>query len=92
MSSIQEIRALSEQIFDIVSDYQKGFYNTDDVLSIDNRRGSISLIADAENKIVKTKTMEVYPLASLLRDDDNGGLEPDNDRIDEIANSWLFLD
>ena len=92
MSTIQQIRAFSDQIFDIVNDYQKGDYNKNDVLAIDNNRGSLSLIADAENKIVKTKTMEVYPLVSLLRDDDNGGFEPDNDKIDEIANSWLFLD
>lgn len=92
MSSIQEIRALGEQIYDIVNDYQKGYYNTNDILAVDNNRGSISLIADAEDNIVKTETMEVYPLSSLLRDDGNGGLEPDNDRIDEIANSWLYLD
>ena len=92
MSSIQEIRALGEQIYDIVNDYQKGYYNANDILAVDNNQGSISLIADTEDNIVKTETMEVYPLSSLLRGDDKGGLEPDNDKIDEIANSWLYLD
>jgi hypothetical protein len=34
----------------------------------------------------------MYPFSSLVRDDENGGVEPDVDKIDDIANSWLFLD
>ena len=40
----------------------------------------------------KRGNTECYIFSSLMRDDENGGLEPDGDKIDEIANNWLFLD
>ena len=92
MSSIQDIQALEERIYDIVQQYVDGFYCVDDVLSISKRCGRLSLKADAPEKIKVGKTTELYQLKNLVRTGDNGKFEPDNDKISDIANSWLFLD
>lgn len=91
MSSIQDIRALEERIYDYVEDYIDGDYNEDDVLAISTRCGKVSLKADAKDKIKMGKTTEVYPFSTLVRPDDNNALEPDVDKISDIANSWLFI-
>ena len=91
MSSIQDIRALEERIYDYVEDYIGGDYNEDDVLAISTRCGKVSLKADAKDKIKIGKTTEVYPFSTLVRPDDNNAQEPDVDKISEIANSWLFI-
>ena len=91
MSSIQDIRALEERIYDFVEDYIGGDYNEDDVLAISSRCGKVSLNADAKNKIKMGKTTEIYPFSTLVRPDDNNASEPDVDKISEIANSWLFI-
>ena len=92
MSSIQEINALSEVIYNYVDAYQKGDYEDSDVVAISRVHGKVTVEADSADKIRKRDNTEVYPFSSLMRDDENGGLEPDVDRINEIANSWLFLD
>ena len=92
MSSIQDIHALEERITNIVDDYVNQLYNEDDVLAISRRCGKISLKADAKEAIKVGKTTELYPLKDLVRKGDDGQTEPDNDKISDIANSWLFLD
>lgn len=92
MSSIQDIHALEERISDIVGDYIKELYDEDDVLAIGLRCGKISLKADAKDAIKVGKTTEIYPLKNLVRKGDDGQPEPDNDKISDIANSWLFID
>lgn len=92
MSSIQEIRALEERFFDILQDYVDGLYNEVDVLAIGCRCGKITLKADAPNNIKVGKTTELYALKDLVRKDDDGKLEVDNDKVSDIANNWLFLD
>ncbi len=92
MSTIQDIQALEQKIFDIVEDYIKELYNEDDVLAIGRRCGRLTLKADAKDAIKVGKTTELYPLQDFVRKDDDGKLEPNNDKISEIANSWLFLD
>lgn len=92
MSSIHDIHALEERIFDIVEGYVKGDYNKDDVLAIGHRCGKITIKADAKAKIKVGKTTELYPMKDLVRSSDDGKPEPDNDKISDIANSWLFLD
>lgn len=92
MSSIQEIRALEERIYDIVQDYVDGNYNTDDVLAIGRRCGKITLTADAKENMKAGKTTEFYALQDLTRTDDEGKAEPDADKITEIAGKWLYLD
>lgn len=92
MSSIQDTHALEESITNIVDDYVNQLYNEDDVLAVSRRCGKISLKADAKEAIKVGKTTELYPLKDLVRKGDDGETEPDNDKISDIANSWLFLD
>lgn len=92
MSSIQDIHALEERITNIVDDYVNQLYHEDDVLAVSRRCGKISLKADAKEAIKVGKTTELYPLKDLVRKGDDGETEPDNDKISDIANSWLFLD
>ena len=92
MSSIQDIRALELRITEIVDDYIQQRYNEDDVLAIAHRCGKITLKADAREKIKVGKTTELYPLKDLVRTGDDGNPEADNDKISDIANSWIFLD
>ena len=92
MSSIQDIHALEERITNIVDDYVNLLYHEDDVLAISRHCGKISLKADAKESIKVGKTSELYPLKDLVRKGDDGETEPDNDKISDIANSWLFLD
>ena len=92
MSSIQDIHAFEQRIYDIVQDYVDGNYDTDDVLAVGKRCGKISMKADAKEAIMVGKSTELYPLKDLLRPSDDGNQEPDVDKIPDIANSWLFLD
>ena len=92
MSSIQDIHAFEEKIYDIVQDYIDENYDVDDVLAIGMRYGRINMKADAKEAIKIGKTTEIYPLKDLVRLDDEGQKEPDVDKINEIANSWVFLD
>ncbi len=92
MSSIQEIHALEQRIYDIVQDFVDGNYNDGDVLAIGRRCGKITLKADAKEAIKVGKTTELYPLNELVRTGDDNELEPDNDKISDIANSWLFIE
>lgn len=92
MSSIQEIRALEERIYDIVQDYVGGNYNPDDVLAIGRHHGKITLKADAKENIKLGKTMEFHTLQELTRTGDDGKPEPDSDKVTEIAGKWLFLE
>ena len=92
MSSIQDIHAFEQRIYDIVQDYVDGNYDTDDVLAVGKRCGKIYMKADAKEAIKVGKSTELYPLKDLLRPGDDGNQEPDVDKISDIANSWVFLD
>ena len=92
MSTIQDIRALEERIYDIVQDYVDGNYNPDDVLAIGIRCGKITLKADDKANIKVGKTTELYLLKELVRTGDDGKPEPDVDAISGVANKWVFLD
>ena len=91
MSTIQEIHALEDRIYDYVDDYIGGSYNEDDVLAISIRCGKVSLKADAKEIIKIGKTTKIYPLSTLVRPGDDNAQEPDGDKISDIANHWLFL-
>ena len=91
MSNIQEIHKFERRIYDIVQDYVDDNYNTDDVLAIGKRCGKITMKVDAMDAVKVGKSTELYPLKDLVRTDDDGKPEPDNDRISEIANKWVFL-
>ncbi len=91
MSSIQDIRAFEERIYDVVQDYVNGNYNEDDVMAIGIRCGKITLKADAKENIKVGKTTELYALKELVRVGDDGKSEPDVDAISDVANKWVFL-
>lgn len=92
MSNIQDIHALELRITDVVDDYVKKMYNVDDVLAIGRRCGNISVKADAKDQIKLGKNTVIYSLKEFVRTGDDGEPEVDNDKISEIANSWIFLD
>ncbi len=92
MSSIQDIHALELRITDIVDDFIEQRYNENDVLAIGQRCGKITVKVDAKEKIKVGKNTELYPLIDLVRIGDDGKSEVDNDKISDIANSWIFLD
>lgn len=90
MSSIQEIRELEQRIYDIVQDYVDGKYNNGDVLSISSQNDNVILNADAKEDVTVDTDAEIYPLKELVRDGDDGGIEPDIDKISDVANSCCF--
>ena len=90
MSSIQDIRTLELRITDIVNDYIQQRYNEDDVIAIGYRCGKITVKTDEKEKIKIGKTTELYPLKDLVCPNDYGKPEIDNDKISDIANSWIF--
>ena len=92
MATIQDIHTLELRITDIVDDYIQQRYNEDDVLAIGHRCGKIVVKADAQENIKIGKTTELYPLKDLVRSGDEGNPEADNNKISDIANSWIFLD
>ena len=89
MYRIQEDYFISEQIIDIVNGYLEGDYGEDDVLAITPEGGKLSIIGDSMEIIDVTPDTEIHPLSSLVRDDENGGLEADIDKINEIASLWV---
>ena len=92
MSNIQDILALEQHIYDIVQDYVDGNHNEKDVLGISHRHGEIILEADSQETIVTGKSTEIHPLKALLRIGEDGRIEPDIDKISDLANTWLFLE
>jgi len=91
MSKIQDIHALEQHINEIVQDYVDDNYNEEDVLAIGKYCNKITIDADSKENIKIGKSTELYLLKDLVRVDYNGKKEPDNDKISDIANSWVFL-
>lgn len=91
MSSIQDIHTLEQRIYDIVQNYVDENYCEDAILAIAKRYGKITVTADAKERIKTGKSTENHLLKDLVRADENGKLEADNDKISDIANSWVFL-
>ena len=98
MGTIQDIHSMELRITDIVDDYIQQFYNEDDVLAIDRRKGEITVTADSREKIEvgkecaismeRAKLDERTPASSLQA---RGETESNYDKISEIANSWIFI-
>lgn len=91
MGTIQDIHSMELRITDIVDDYIQQFYNKDDVLAIDRRKGEITVTADSREKIEVGKDTEIYPLKELVFLGERGEPESNYDKISEIANSWIFI-
>lgn len=92
MSSIQDIRELSNEIYNYVDAYQNGDYADEDVVVVSSDGCDVTVEAGSVDDFKRSNNSECYTFSSLVRDDENSGLEPDGDKIDDIANSWLFLD
>lgn len=94
MASWQDIRELEVRIYEVVDEY---IHNAE---AYQNPVLIVSQCDDREQYAVEVDDMAegansddgTYPMSELVRTDDTGLLEPDVDKISDIANSWLFLD
>ena len=92
MASIQDIQALEERIYDAVQEYldnPDGYKNA--VLRVYLDEDDMIHRAEIEDNLQGTEDNGIYPIETLIRKGDDG-IEPDNDRASDIANSWIFLD
>jgi len=61
--------------------------------STDGHKTNASLGAEHLERVgMVMPFFELYPLNELVQTGDDNELEPDNDKISDIANSWLFMD
>ena len=93
MATIQDIQAFENQIYDAVQEYldNKAAYFTP-MLVVKREGGELNVCVEDTDCIVEgDNNIEMYFMDSLVREGDDGE-EPDVDKINEIANSWLFLD
>ena len=91
MASIQDIQALEQKIYDVVQeylDYPDGYQKP--VLHV-FLNDEMEYQAEIDDNLSGTEDDGIYSIESLIREGDDG-LEPDNDRASDIANSWIFLD
>ena len=86
MDSIQDLRAFSEKVYDVISEYLKynGVSEGDGVYVDENLE--VSIINESEAK----EADRFYPIQKLLREED-GEIEPDGDEIDDISSSFFFV-
>lgn len=92
MANWQDVRALEERIYDAVDEYlanSEAYQNAGLHVWLDNDR--MEYCAEVDDDLVGSEDDGVYAIAGVLRKGDEG-LEPDIDRISDIANSWIFLD
>ena len=88
MASIQDIQALEQKIYDAVEEYLQypdGYDKPILHVFLDEDMTYQAEIDELEG------TEDEGTLDSLIRMGDDGE-EPDNDRANNIANSWIFLD
>ena len=92
MANWQDIRALEERIYDVVDEYlsnAEAYKNASLRVWLDE--DDMLYRAEVDDNLTGTEDDGVYAIATVLRDGSDG-LEPDIDRISDIANSWIFLD
>lgn len=88
MADWQDIRALEERIYDAIQeylDYPDGYEHP--VLHVYLDKDEMVYRAEIDDNLQGTEDDGVYELEGLIRDG-----QPDNDRVSDIANSWIFLD
>ena len=92
MATIQDIQALENRIYDAVQEYidhpERYKHAT---LHVYLNKDEMTYYAEVEDSLTGTEDDGIYAIDSLLRDGDDG-VEPDVDRINDIANSWVFLE
>ena len=92
MASIQDLRALEERIYDAVQEYidnPDGYEHA--ALHVYLDRDVMEYQAVMDDNLQGSEDDGFYPIETLIRKGDDG-IEPDNDRASDIANSWIFLD
>lgn len=89
-TGIQDIHALSERICDAVAEYiqDKDSYTEAPVLAIDPD----TLDLDVMTKDDVPSCCESVAIDTLIRPDENGRPEPDNDATWDLANKYLFIE
>lgn len=88
-SSIQDVRAFDEAIFDMVEGYLKdndNIINENDGIYIDS---DLSLSIKSINEV--TNKDNFYPISKLVRMDENNMIEADCDETFELANKYIFV-
>ena len=92
MANWQDIRALEERIYDDVLEYlDNPDAYTQPVLRVYLDQDEMLHKAEVEDNMSDNTDDGIYPMVELIRTGDDG-LEPDVDKISDIANSWIFLD
>lgn len=92
MANWQDIRALEERIYDAVQEYLNNpDAYTQPMLHVYLDQDDMLHKAEIDDNLAGTEDDGIYPIATLLRQGEDG-VEPDVDRISDIANSWIFLD
>jgi hypothetical protein len=86
--SIQDLRAFDSHIFEVVQNFldDKDAYPSDSVLSINAKTKEVSI--DSPSDCVNCNQ---YALASLIRTDEQGVLEPDCDATYDLAGQYYFV-
>ena len=88
-SSIQDVRAFDEAIFDMVEGYLKNndnIINENDGIYIDS---DLSLSIKSINEV--TNKDNFYPISKLVRMDENNMIEADCNETFELANKYIFV-
>lgn len=88
-TSIQDIRAFDNTIFDMVEEYLKdndNIVNENDGIYIDS---DLTLSIVSINEV--TDKDNFYPISNLVRMDENNMIEADCDATDELANKYIFI-
>ena len=92
MADWQDIKALEERIYDAVQEYldnADAYQNA--TLHVYLNEDNMLHKAEIEDNLTESEDDGIYPIATLLRQGEDG-VEPDVDRISDIANNWIFLD
>lgn len=90
MASIQDIQALEQKIYDAVEEYLQYPDGCDKPILHVYLDEDMTYQAEID-ELEGTEDDGIYSLDGLIRMGDDGE-EPDNDRVSDIANSWIFLD
>lgn len=92
MANWQDVRDLEECIYDAVSEYldNSEAYKSA-ILHVYLDHDKMVYQAEIDDNLSGTEDDGIYAINDVIRSGDVG-LEPDIDRISDIANSWIFLD
>lgn len=94
MATIQQIQALEERITEVVQEYiDSADCYENPWLQIKRQNGELTMDIIQNGSKIDTCDLETYPMADLVCTEQDGTpSEPNYDEINEVANSWIFLD